>query len=158
MGDTKNLHDKDAIKKLKELAEDIKMCMFCTELNATPFETRPMATQQVDDEGIFWFLSADESHKNKEIKNDDNVQLIYSKSSDSHYLSVFGTATISKDQRKIDELWDDFAKAWFKKGKDDPAITLISVKPISAYYWDTQHGKMASILKIAVAAVTSKAI
>ncbi|MDF2435907.1 MAG: ral stress protein [Bacteroidota bacterium] len=156
MGTTKDLQNAEGIQKLKELAEDIKICMFCTELDKSPFETRPMATQEVDNEGVIWFLSDKESHKNHEIKNDDKVQLLYSKMSDSHYLSVYGTATVFRDQKKIDELWDDFAGAWFKKGKEDPNITLITVRPEDVYYWDTKNGKMVSLIKIAVAAITSK--
>src|SRR6476646_9495788 len=148
MGTTKHLYDEEAIAKMKLLAEDIKMCMFCTTSKELPFETRPMATQLVDEDGTFWFLSSRDSDKNQEVKDDDKVQLLYSKAADSHYMVVYGTATISRDPKKIDELWDNFAKAWFKKGKDDPSLTLISVRPDDAYYWDTQHGKMISLLKI----------
>ncbi len=48
------------------------------------------------------------------------------------------------------------AKAWFKDGKDDPKVTVIRVSPEESYYWDTQNGRMISLLKIAVAAVTGK--
>jgi hypothetical protein len=30
------------------------------------------------------------------------------------------------------------------------------VKPEDAYYWDTEHGKMVSFLKIAAAAISNK--
>jgi len=158
MGTTKNLADTEAIEKIKELAEDINICMFCTHLDQQPFQTRPMGTQKVDEDGTFWFLSAEESDKNQEIKQDDKVQLIYSKPSDTHFMTVYGTASVSKDKKKIEELWNPFAKAWFKEGKDDPRLTVISVKPESAYYWDTKFGKMVTLLAIAYSTVTSKEI
>jgi len=158
MGTVKDLDRGEAIKQMKKMAEDIGICMFCTDSGKLPFETRPMGTQEVDDEGNFWFLSAAESDKNAEIRMDHKVQLIYAKPSDAHFMTVYGTATVSKDKNKIDELWNDFAKAWFREGKDDPRLTVICVKPESAHYWDTKYGKMISLLAIAVSAVTSKEI
>jgi len=156
MGDTKNLTSTEAIKKLKEMAEDIKTCMFCTRIDRMPIETRPMSTRIVDEEGNIWFISSQDSHKNLEIKDHDEVQLIYAKNSDFHFLSVYGHATILKDKDKIEELWTKWADAWFEDGKKDPNVTLICVKPKEAYYWDTKDGKMVSLIKIAFAAVSGK--
>jgi general stress protein 26 len=156
MGDKINLENKEAIAKIKELAEGAGICMFCTELSKSPFSTRPMALQEVDEYGNLWFLSSSESNKNFEIKSDDKVQLLFSKMSDSHYLSIFGSAYIYKDKDKIEEMWSPIAKAWFKGGKDDPKVTVIRVNPEDTYYWDTKNGKMVSLLKIAVAVVTGK--
>lgn len=144
------------IAKLKELAEDIKICMFCTELAHLPINSRPMAVQQVDDQGNIWFISSSESNKNFEILEDDRVQLFFSKIADSHYLSVFGNATIYKDQEKIEKLWNPIAKAWFEEGKKDPKVTVIKVSPSDAYYWDTKDGKLVAFAKWATAALTGK--
>ena len=78
MGDIKNLNDHEAIARLKVLAEKIDMCMFCTQPESFPMQTRPMSTQEVDDEGNLWFLSASDSNKNEQIDEDAHVQLIYS--------------------------------------------------------------------------------
>jgi general stress protein 26 len=86
MGITKDLDNSEGIKKLKEIAEEIRVCMFCTGVDSLPFETRPMSTLQVDEDGNFWFFSAIDSNKNFEILQDDQVQLIYSKPSDSHFM------------------------------------------------------------------------
>lgn len=155
MGQTKDLQTEEGKKKIKELIDDIKTCMFCTTTGELPFNTRPMATVDVDEQGNLWFLSNVESNKNDEIKDDDQVQLIYAKGGDSHFLSVSGKAFILKDQVKIDEYWNMFAKAWFD-GKRDPDISLIKVVPDSAYYWDTFHGKMVSLFKIAISSVSGK--
>ena len=155
MGQTKDLQNEEGKKKIKELVDDIKMCMFCTKTDELPFNTRPMATADVDEEGNLWFMSNVNSNKNDEIKDDDKVQLIYAKGGDSHFLSVSGNAFIIKDQEKIDEYWSRFAKAWFD-GKKDPDISLIKIVPDTAYYWDTVHGKMVSLFKIAVSAVSGK--
>jgi len=144
------------ISKLKELAEDINICMFCTELTTFPINSRPMSVQEVDDKGNLWFISSSESNKNFEIQEDNRVQLFFSKMADNHYLSVFGNATIYTDREKIEDVWTPIAKAWFEKGKDDPKVTVIKVAPSDAYYWDTKDGKLVALFKWAAAAITGK--
>jgi general stress protein 26 len=150
----KNLYNQEAIAKLKELAEDIKTCMFCTELSQRPFPTRPMVLQEVDDQGNLWFLSSAKSNKNFEIKEDNDVQLIFAKNEDIHFLSIYGQATIYKDKAHIDQVWNPVAKAWFEEGKDDPEVTVIKVTPTDAYYWDTKYGKMVSYVKMIAGVIT----
>jgi general stress protein 26 len=152
----RDLINKEAIEKIKELANNIKICMFCTDLSHEPFSTRPMALREVDEEGNLWFISSASSHKNYEIKDDENVQLVFSDPSDSHFLSIYGTAAIYRDPDKIKALWTPIANAWFEEGKNDPDLTVLKVDPAEAYYWDTPNGKMVTLLKLATAAITGK--
>lgn len=152
----KDLYGKEAIGKLKELAEDIKTCMFCTELSVRPIPVRPMAVREVDDQGNLWFISSEQSNKNDEIKGDDEVQLIFAKNADAHFLSIFGKASIYRDKEKIEEIWTPIAKTWFEEGKDDPDVSAIKVTPTEAYYWDTKNGKAVTLLKIVAGAITGK--
>lgn len=158
MSNTKDLYDEKAVEKIKKLVKDITSCMFCTKVTDIPFRTRPMATVDVDEEGNLWFFSSTSSDKNDEIKNDDLVQLLYAKNSDSHFLTVTGRAKILKDHSKIDELWSSMIKAWFPDGKDDPDLSLIKVVPEEAHYWDTVHGKMITLLKIATAVASGNRV
>lgn len=148
-----NLINAEAIKKIKLLAGDIKIALFCTQLAQIPIQSRPMAVQDIDDEGNLWFISSMDSDKNHEIQQDNQVQLFFSNISSSQYLSVYGHATIFRDQQKIDELWSPIAKAWFEEGKKDPKVSVIKVTPADAYYWDTKNSKIITLLKIASAAV-----
>ena len=152
-----NLKAKQAIEKLKELVKHESICLFCTRLKTQPIRTRPMSTQQVDDKGNIWFLSSLKSEKNADIAEDDQVQLFYSNPGSSEYLSVLGTAVISTDKKKIEELWTPIAKAWFKDGKDDEDVSVIRLTPQTAYYWDTKSNKMISMLQMLTAVVTGKA-
>ncbi|AWH85720.1 general stress protein [Flavobacterium album] len=150
----KDLTNEEAKAKIKEMAKDIGTCMFCTELSVRPIPTRPMGLADIDDDGNLWFISSKKSNKNFEISHDDEVQLIFAKNSDSHFLSIFGKAVIYKDKSHIDDVWTPMAKAWFEEGKDDPDVTVIKVEPKDAYYWDTKYGKMISMIKIAYGAIT----
>ena len=152
----KNLSGKEAVDKLKELAESAKICMFTTFTTSRPMPSRPMAIQGVDDDGTLHFFSATNSDKNAQISADNDVQLFFENNGSSEYLSVYGKATISNNREKINELWTAWAKAWFQDGPNDPKLSLVSVKPITSEYWDTKHNKMVSLLKIAASIVTGK--
>lgn len=154
MGDTKSLSNREATEKIKEIAKG-QICLLCTYENEK-MVSRPMGTSGIDDNGDIWFLSNKESDKNQQIKKDHSVYLMFMNAGKQQYLSLSGRAEIVLDRSKIDELWNPLAKAWFEEGKDDPSISLIRVRPIEGHYWDTKNGKLVSMIKIAVAAVTGK--
>jgi general stress protein 26 len=153
MGDVKDLTANDAVEKIREIAKDANICMFVTNLSKAPLAGRPMATQEVDDEGSIWFMSDRNSDKDRDIAKDDRVQLFYSNTGNYEYLSIYGRAEIVNNRSKIEELWTQMAKTWFKEGKDDPNISLIKVTPEDAYYWDTKNNKMVSLIKFAMGAI-----
>jgi general stress protein 26 len=155
-GEIENLSQQEAIEKMRELVKHNNTCLFITQVTDTPPHARPMATQQVDEEGNFWFLSGDDSDKNSEVMEDSQVQLFYSNPAAAEFMTVSGNASISRDKNKIKELWNSIAKAWFKGGKDDPRLTLIKVTPEEAYYWDTKSNKMVALIKILAAMVSGK--
>ncbi|MBI2723057.1 MAG: pyridoxamine 5'-phosphate oxidase family protein [Bacteroidetes bacterium] len=152
----KNYTGPEAVKKLKDLAQSARICMFLTFKAVKPLPCRPMALQQVDEEGTLYFFSEKTSNTNTEIATDPSVQLFFENRGSSEYLSVYGNATISQDREKIKQLWSPWAKTWFQGGPDDETLTLISVKPHDAQYWDTKHNKMVQLLKIAASMVSGK--
>lgn len=156
--DDKNLYHEEAVKKMKMLVDHNSLCMFTTMLEQQPLTSRPMSVRKISDEGDFWFLSSIDSNKNIEVGVDDRVQLFFANASDSEFMSVYGKATIFTDKGIIEELWNQIAKTWFIEGIDDPTLSAIKVSPLHADYWDTKHGKMVSLLKIAISSVSGAAM
>ena len=154
---TQDLVGRQAIDKLQALVKSQSTCLFATRLNRIPLNVRPMTTQQVDDDGSFWFLSSSTSEKNRDILENSHVQLFYSNPSSSEFLTVYGTCAIVTAKSKVHELWTSLAKAWFPGGKDDPTLTLLRLTPDEAHYWDTKHGSAIAFLKIVTAALTGNA-
>ncbi|WP_299391365.1 pyridoxamine 5'-phosphate oxidase family protein [uncultured Gelidibacter sp.] len=148
-----NLYNEDARKKIKEMAEDIDFTMMATNLKQAPLHMIPMSTKKVDDHGNIWFLSNKDSTHNQNIMNDANLHLIYADKSDMQFLNVYGMATITTDRAIIDELYGSADDMWFE-GKDDPNITAISVQPTEAFYWDPKNGKLVSLVKMGIGAIT----
>lgn len=155
MSNTNNLKAQEGIEKLKDLVEDIKICIFCTNLSTDDGSTcRPMSAQEVDDEGNLWFFSGIDSDKNTEVKKDKHVQLFFSDPSKNSYLVVNGVAEIVLDRDKIEEYWTPLVKTWFKDGKDDPNISLIKVIPNNSYYWDVDGNRMINFFKMIASVAT----
>ncbi|MGB8191076.1 MAG: pyridoxamine 5'-phosphate oxidase family protein [Chitinophagaceae bacterium] len=154
-----DLQGESARKKIKELNDKASSCFFCTDIQTgKPFKARPMSVQQLDDEGIFWFLSANDSHKNKEIVEDPTVQLLFQGSDYSDFLHISGMATITEDKAKIKELWNPMLKVWFTEGVDDPRISVIRVEPVEGYYWDTKNNQAIGFLKRVAGAIVGKTL
>jgi general stress protein 26 len=154
-----DLHNREAAKKIKDLVEKSKTCFFCTNIKTgEPFSTRPMSIQKIDNNGLLWFLSSVDSHKNEEIDHDPYVQLLFKGADYSDFLSLYGETTISKDKEKIKELWEPTLKTWFTEGIDDPRITVIRFEPLQGYYWDTKHGQLVAFAKQMIGAAIGKTL
>lgn len=156
MSDDTNLMGKEACEKIKELSEKANICLFTTNLTSLPLAARPMSCIKVDDDGNLWFFSSKTSEQNHHIEKDQRVQLFFSNIGTSEYLSLYGSAEISTNKEKIEELWSPIVKAWFSEGKKDPDLTLIRVRPETGFYWDTKTNKAVQMLKIAVGAIIGK--
>jgi general stress protein 26 len=154
-----DLSGQEAINKIQEVVKKAQSCFFCTALSTSASRgARPMSVQQVDDGGNLWFLSADDSHKNKELSLDPSVTLYFQGSPHSDFLQLAGTATISRDRAKIEELWKSVIKTWFTEGIDDPRITVIKFTPTEGYYWDTKHGNAVAGIKMLIGAAIGKTL
>lgn len=150
---TKHLYGQEALKKLKSLAENAHMCMMLTALNDRPIATRPMTIQEVDENGILWFISSKSSDKNHQLTVNSETQVIFVNKTDNEYLSVYGFAEIYEDQKTIDEKYSVMANAWFD-GKDDPDVSIIGIRPEEIKYWDTKYGSFVDFGLMVYAAVT----
>lgn len=151
----KNLSNRDAIQKLKELAESIDFAMLCTDLAARPFHAIPMSTKRVDDHGRVWFLSGQDSTHNQNIVRDSQIELLYSDPGSMQFLSLFGNAAIRRERSILEDLYASTDDSWFD-GVDDPNLTAIEITPVAAYYWDVKGNKLVALLKMGWGGMTGK--
>src|SRR5664279_6154478 len=149
-----DLRGSEATEKIKELIEKNKSCFFRTRQATGESEgVRPMSVQKIDEDGVLWFLSSADSHKNSELTMDPEVHLYFHGSAHSDFLYLKGRASISADKAKIKYLSEPILKTWFTEGENDPRISVIKVTPDDGYYWDTKHGNMVAAVKIMFGAV-----
>lgn len=150
---TENLNREESRKKIRSLVGDIKVAMMITGFDKKPINAIPMTTKKIDNEGHIWFLSLRNSHHNKDLINNKDIQLLYSNPSDMEYLSIFGEAEVTTDRAILEDLYEKTDDNWFEE-IDDPNLTAIKVRPEEAYYWDTKTNKYVTLLKLGVGAVT----
>lgn len=141
--DKKILKDQEAIKKFRDLADAINICMFTTVDNELNIMSRPMWTADVDEEGNAWFFTNEFSEKIQEVSKDNIVNLIYAHPGKNIYVNVRGTCKVIIDRKKMDSLWKPSMKNWFPEGLDDGKICLVKVTTENAYYWNTNSSKMS---------------
>jgi general stress protein 26 len=135
----------EAIKKVNDLIEDIDFAMLTTVDTDGVLRSRPMSTQEAEFDGTLWFFTSDNTHKVEEIERDNRVNASYAEPDDNVYVSVSGTASITKDRAKMEELWNPILKAWFPEGLDDPHICLLKVDVEQAEYWDSPSSTLVQI-------------
>jgi general stress protein 26 len=145
------------LKDLREKIRDVRFGMFTTLDPDGKLSSRPMTSQQVDDQGQIWFFTSDVSDFVRHLPEQPRVNVSFSDPEDSLYVSISGNAELTRDRAKIDELWNPLAAAWFDGGKDDPHLALIRVHIDSAEYWDTHSSKMTQLYALAKSALTGKA-
>ena len=149
-----NLSQVEAKQKFREMVDKLKIAMFATNLSKKPLSVAPMYTKRVDESGNLWFLSSVNSDHNQDILRDADCQLMFSDGS-SDFLSVYGSSEIINDRDTIKSLYKKMDNAYFD-GDDDPQIRAIKFSPEEAAYWSSDGGKLVTLFKMGVAAVTGK--
>jgi general stress protein 26 len=133
------------------LIEKIPMALLITK-DGDALDARPMAARaRIADRRIFILANRGED-SDRQVREDDEVIVSFQK--DTTHVVVHGHAASSDDRSKIKELWTIFDKAWWD-GPDDPRITLISVTPSRAEYWESP-GKLISYADMLLSAAIGK--
>jgi general stress protein 26 len=147
-----HLANEEALKKIKQIVDDQKVCMMYMNLGSFPFKGLPMTVQEVDEEGVIWFYSPISSSKNDDIRENDQMMLSFIDSNDYNFMSLYGSAFISTDHEKIKSLWSPMANAWFE-GKDDPHIALIGFKIEHGEFQQSKDYKIVALAKLTMSAM-----
>ncbi len=146
----------EGIKKVKELANATRIGMLTTTNANGHLHSRPMALNEIEDDGTMWFFTAKSSDKVNEIQQDSEVNVSFANVSDADYLAIAGTANLVTAQSEIDDKFNHFVKAWFPEGKDSSEISLLKITPHHAEYWDSNDSKLARLFNIGKALITGK--
>jgi len=136
------LNDQEAIQKLKNLVNEVGVCMFTTMDDEFAMSGRPMTTTSVDDEGNIWFFTNEFSERINELSKGNIVHLMYSHPAKNIYVDVKGSCSLVIDRKKMEELWQPALKHWFPEGLEDPKLCLIKVSTETAHYWNHSSSKM----------------
>ncbi|GAA3638798.1 pyridoxamine 5'-phosphate oxidase family protein [Microlunatus ginsengisoli] len=142
----------DEIDTIAELIDKARVAHVTTLTDEGRLVSRPLAVLDRPFDGRLYFFTADPSSKTEQVRENDQVNLAMQVGNDG-FLSIAGTASVSRDQAIIDELWNRYAEAWFEQGRNDPAVALLRVEADSAEFWNVDDPKPVVLLKYAKAIV-----
>lgn len=125
---------KSELEKLYAAIESIETAMMTTRRADGHLRSRAMANQKQAAGADLWFVCREGTAKLADLSADNHINLTYYRDRNREWVSVSGTAAISRDRDKIRELYEPDWKAWFgEEGDprhgtpDDPRMVLIGV-------------------------------
>ncbi|QGN33258.1 pyridoxamine 5'-phosphate oxidase family protein [Microlunatus sp. Gsoil 973] len=135
-----------------EVIENARIAVVTTIEADGSLVSRPLALQQRRFDGDLYFFTPDPTDKTEQVRNNPATNVAIE--SRGNYLSIAGSASITKDPALIDELWNTAAEAWFESGRDDPAVALLKVHAESAELQAIDTPRPIAAVKYLKAAVT----
>lgn len=146
---------------LYKLIDGIEVAMMTTRRADGQLVSRAMQTQERRSKADLWFVTDIESHKLDELVHDPHVNVAYYKDRTREWVSVSGTALLTRDRDLVHSFYRPSWKAWFPEdgegrdgGPDDPRIALIMVEATSVHYSRKDRPGAFALFEIARAMVT----
>lgn len=142
----------ESISKVTDIINHSHIGMLTTINGEGALVSRPLAVQDVKDDGDMWFFTGEGTSQVAHVSADARVNVSFGKGTE--WVSVAGTAEVVRDRAKIRELWNQSVEAWFPDGPDTPEVVLLHVDSDSAEYWTSPGGTAATVLQWAKSKVT----
>jgi general stress protein 26 len=120
--------------RLWELIGKFATAMLVTGTGGGRMRARPLSLASAHDGGKLYFATSLDSPKVEEIESDAEVLVTLQDS--VRYVSISGTARLSRERGLIDRLWSESWRIWFPEGEGDPSLAIVEVTPREAEYWD----------------------
>ena len=143
------------------LIEDIDTAMMTTRRRDGHLRARAMANQRQAQGADLWFVTADGSAKLDDLAHDPHINLSYYRDSNREWVSVSGTAVVSRDRAKIHELYAPDWKVWFPEEgdprhgtPDDPRLVLIGVTVHAAEFLEVNKPRPVLLFEMVKGWVT----
>ena len=137
--------DAESISKVTDIINDSHIGMFTTINEKGALVSRPLAVQEVKDDGDMWFFTSSTTSQVAHILANPAVNVSFGKRTE--WVSVAGTAEVVTDRQLIHDKWNQVVEAWFPDGPDTPEVVLLHVDSDSAEYWTSPGGTAATVLQ-----------
>ena len=132
---------KGELEKFYETVDGLAAAMMTTRRPDGHLQSRPMANQKRAAGADLWFVTTEGTSKLDDLAHDSHVNLAYYTDRNGEWVSVSGTAAISRDRARIRELYAPDWKLWFPSEGDprhgtaeDPRMVLIGVTVHAAVF------------------------
>ena len=139
------MSDTENISKVTGIINDSHIGMFTTINEEGALVSRPLAVQDVKDDGDMWFFTSANTSQVAHIKANPAVNVSFGQRTE--WVSVAGAAEVVTDRQLIHDMWNQVVEAWFPDGPDTPEVVLLHVDSDSAEYWSSPGGTAATVLQ-----------
>jgi general stress protein 26 len=92
---------------------------------------------EIDNDATLWFFTLVNSHKVVEIEHHQQVNISFSAPNQQRYVSILGTAQLTRDRNQLQGKWQHKLQTWFPKGINEPNLALLKVKVNKVDYWES---------------------
>jgi len=120
--------------QLYAVIRGFKTALLVTHAADGGLSARPLAVADVPADGEILFATSSASPKVAEIEADPRVLVAFQNG--AQFVCVAGTARVSRDRARLQELWSESWRIWYPAGVDDPCLCLLAVQPSAGEYWD----------------------
>ena len=105
--------------------------------DANPETAVPMTAQlDKDANSSIWFFT----QKNSDFAKLGPVTATFESKGHDLFARFTGTLAIEEDQGRFEQFWNNFVKAWYNGGKDDPDILFLRMDLGDAEIWSGDLG------------------
>ncbi|MFJ4207799.1 pyridoxamine 5'-phosphate oxidase family protein [Paenarthrobacter sp. NPDC089675] len=145
--------EEQGIGKVTDIINHSRIGMLTTLDGEGALVSRPLAVQDVRDDGDLWFFTGLGTSQVAHVRADPRVNVSFGKNTE--WVSVAGTAEVVTDREKIRHMWNQAVEAWFPDGPETPEVCLLRVDSDSAEYWSSPGGTAATVIQWVKSKVTN---
>ena len=140
---TQSVDTKPQVQELRKLLEGLECGMLTTIDDDGSLHSRPMSMwNEIDNDATLWFFTPANSHKVVEIQHHQQVNVSFSAPNQERFVSILGTAQLTRERQEIQSKWQPGLEIWFPKGIDEPNIALLKIKVNKVDYWESSSSFM----------------
>ncbi|KAI5477553.1 blue-light-inducible Bli-3 protein [Pseudohyphozyma bogoriensis] len=153
------------LKEVKNIMKDAKFSMLTTVSPTGDLHSRAM-TPASHAGLVFQFIGNTDSGKFDDVVENPKVNISWSVSETTDWVSASGHATVLKDAATLKDLWSPAIKSWFGDltakdprytgNWDDPRVAVIQVVPTEIRYWHKTVTKAGMAYQVVKGAVTGE--
>jgi general stress protein 26 len=140
------------IERVWDVVEKVGVGMLTTRF-ASGLRSRPVEPRLDRDAGVIRIVTDVRGLKDDEIERSPDIGLVVICTPDKAYLSITGTAAVTRDPAMARKIWHKTDDLWWS-GPDDPHVRVLVVTPSLAELWDGPSSSVVAAFEIVKAKVT----
>jgi general stress protein 26 len=140
------------IGRVWDIVEKVGVGMLTTRF-AGGLRSRPVEPRLDREAGVIRIVTDVRGLKDNEIERAPGIGLIVICAPDKAYLSITGTAAVTRDPTMARKIWHKTDDLWWS-GSDDPNVRVLVITPSLAELWDGPSSSVVAAFEIVKATVT----